>query len=112
MPYGDRTGPEGSGPRTGRRLGYCSGYESPGFTRGRGMGSGQGSGRGRGFRFWRGREEPFQPRTDQYRTRFDPPDEDMVGPEEEEGIHLEKVLESLQREIDSVKERLKALKKR
>ena len=77
------------------------------------MGFGRGSGRGIGNRFRRGREEPFQPRTDEYRPRFpDPPDEGMVGPEEEEGIHLEKVLESLQREIDSVKKRLKTLKKR
>jgi len=30
MPFGDRTGPEGKGPRTGRRAGYCSGYKMPG----------------------------------------------------------------------------------
>ena len=29
MPGGDRTGPEGYGPRTARRLGYCAGYDSP-----------------------------------------------------------------------------------
>ncbi|MCF7946089.1 MAG: DUF5320 domain-containing protein, partial [Spirochaetia bacterium] len=27
MPRGDRTGPDGMGPRTGRALGYCSGYD-------------------------------------------------------------------------------------
>ncbi|MDZ7796680.1 MAG: DUF5320 domain-containing protein [Candidatus Marinimicrobia bacterium] len=42
MPRGDRTGPDGSGAMTGRRLGFCSGYESPSFTKcaagfGRGM---------------------------------------------------------------------------
>jgi len=31
MPGGDRTGPLGAGPRTGRGLGYCSGYNRPGF---------------------------------------------------------------------------------
>ena len=31
MPGGDRTGPLGLGPRTGRGLGYCSGYNRPGF---------------------------------------------------------------------------------
>lgn len=31
MPYGDGTGPLGLGPRTGRGLGYCSGYNSPGY---------------------------------------------------------------------------------
>jgi hypothetical protein len=31
MPRGDRTGPLGEGPRTGRGLGLCSGYNTPGF---------------------------------------------------------------------------------
>ena len=31
MPRGDRTGPEGFGPMTGRAAGYCSGYDEPGF---------------------------------------------------------------------------------
>jgi hypothetical protein len=31
MPGGDRTGPMGAGPRTGRGMGYCSGYDRPGF---------------------------------------------------------------------------------
>lgn len=70
MPRGDRTGPEGFGPRSGRALGYCSGSNTPGFYRGypgRGMGYGRGMGRGyartgygRGFGlfrrgFWSGR---------------------------------------------------------
>ncbi len=48
MPLGDRTGPMGQGPRTGRALGFCSGYDSPGYSKG------FGSGMGRGFRFGRG----------------------------------------------------------
>jgi hypothetical protein len=31
MPLGDRTGPLGLGPRTGRGLGYCAGYGVPGY---------------------------------------------------------------------------------
>ena len=31
MPGGDRTGPMGAGPMTGRRAGYCAGYNSPGY---------------------------------------------------------------------------------
>lgn len=31
MPRGDRTGPQGAGPRTGRGMGYCSGYDRPGY---------------------------------------------------------------------------------
>ncbi len=55
MPRGDRTGPNGMGPMTGRAMGYCAGFNSPGFTnpgggRGMGMGMGRGGGRGMGFR--------------------------------------------------------------
>jgi len=31
MPRGDRTGPAGIGPMTGRAAGYCAGYNTPGF---------------------------------------------------------------------------------
>lgn len=61
MPRGDRTGPLGYGPMTGRGAGYCAGYgtpgyANPGYSRGRGFGGG---GRGRrnmfhatGLPFW------------------------------------------------------------
>jgi hypothetical protein len=47
MPRGDRTGPSGLGPRTGRAAGYCAGYPIPGFMNpepgfGRGLGFGRG----------------------------------------------------------------------
>ena len=51
MPGGDRTGPEGRGPLTGRGAGYCAGEEVPGYGPARGFGRGFGwGGRGRGFR--------------------------------------------------------------
>lgn len=50
MPRGDRTGPMGMGPMTGRRAGFCSGFEIPGFAGFWGFGGGFGGGRGRGFR--------------------------------------------------------------
>ena len=59
MPGGDRTGPAGIGPMTGRAAGLCAGYPVPGYMNpvgGRGFG-----GRGRGFwgrgggRGWRNR---------------------------------------------------------
>jgi len=31
MPGGDRTGPAGMGPMTGRAAGYCAGYPVPGY---------------------------------------------------------------------------------
>ncbi len=60
MPRGDRMGPSGEGPTTGRGMGYCTGNEHPGFmnaisNRGRGYGrgfqGGPGYGRGAGFGF-------------------------------------------------------------
>lgn len=58
MPGGDRTGPMGMGPMTGRAAGYCAGYPVPGYMNpagGRGFGGwGRGGGRGggRGWRNW------------------------------------------------------------
>jgi hypothetical protein len=62
MPAGDRTGPMGMGPVTGRGAGYCGDYGMPGYAnpmpgRGLGMGWGRGRswfgrGRGRGWRHW------------------------------------------------------------
>jgi hypothetical protein len=53
MPAGDRTGPMGQGPVTGRRLGYYSGYDPPGYAKGCGGGFGRGFGFGRGMGFGR-----------------------------------------------------------
>ncbi|MBD3223967.1 MAG: hypothetical protein GF313_04520 [Caldithrix sp.] len=47
MPSGDRTGPEGRGPLTGRRLGFCAGNDRPGYTSGYGFSRGWGRGMGR-----------------------------------------------------------------
>ena len=55
MPRGDRTGPTGMGPMTGRVAGYCAGYGMPGFANpafGRGFGFGRGGGRGFGGGGW------------------------------------------------------------
>jgi len=51
MPDGDRTGPMGQGPMTGRAAGFCAGYPVPGYMNpgfGRGWGRGMGWGRGWG----------------------------------------------------------------
>ena len=48
MPRGDGSGPAGQGPMTGRGLGYCAGYDAPGYMAGGGGGCGWG-GFGRGF---------------------------------------------------------------
>jgi len=56
MPGGDRTGPAGRGPMTGRGAGFCAGYGVPGFSSpGYGAGGaflGGRGGRGRRNRFF------------------------------------------------------------
>ncbi|MCK5822907.1 MAG: DUF5320 domain-containing protein [Bacteroidales bacterium] len=70
MPRGDRTGPAGNGPMTGRQMGYCAGNDQAGYTSGfggfarglrRGFGFRRGPGFGRGFGrgFGYGRGEGF-----------------------------------------------------
>jgi len=60
MPRGDGTGPGGMGPMTGRAVGYCAGYSTPGYAnawggRRMGYGFGRGGGWGRGMgRGWGG----------------------------------------------------------
>jgi len=49
MPRGDGTGPMGMGPMSGRGMGFCAGYQAPGYA-GTGFGWRCGGGRGRGFR--------------------------------------------------------------
>ena len=74
MPGGDKSGPMGQGPMTGRGAGFCAGSDAPGYAdpgmgpglgRGRGRGLGRGAwGRGRGFRNWfRATGLPFWART-------------------------------------------------
>ena len=72
MPGGDRTGPMGAGPGTGRAAGYCAGYDVPGYMnpygwygggwgRTRGRGRGRGWGRGMGWRHGWGGRQGFAP---------------------------------------------------
>jgi hypothetical protein len=58
MPRGNKTGPEGKGPKTGRGLGYCSGNDKAGYEQDaprqgarRGPKDGRGQGRRLGNRF-------------------------------------------------------------
>jgi hypothetical protein len=52
MPRGDRTGPAGIGPMTGRAAGFCAGYSVPGFMNSGGGRWYWGWGGGRGPRHW------------------------------------------------------------
>jgi hypothetical protein len=118
MPWGDRTGPEGYGPRTGRGLGYCSGFDSPGYTRGyprggggRGFGRGRGPGRGygRGFDrgYGRGYSEPYgsEPYYPPFRPVYREPAPD------EEKVYLENLVKDMEKELEGVRSRIKELSK-
>jgi hypothetical protein len=90
MPFGDRSGPGGMGPMTGRRRGFCAGFDVPGY-----MTPEFGRGVGRGF--VRGRDFGF-------RQRFYPqPIQSQVITEVDE----KKILEAERKEIEK---RLKELK--
>ena len=49
MPRGDRTGPTGLGPLTGRGAGFCAGFKVPGYANPI-VGCGLGFGRGRMYK--------------------------------------------------------------
>lgn len=107
MPGGDRTGPEGEGPRTGRGMGYCApGTESGwwprrgaawGWGRGRGFGLGMGRGWRRGYRSqgWRGAPGPWP-----YPEEAD----------EQEMERLQAEASWLQQGLDAVRSRIDELK--
>ncbi len=101
MPGGDRTGPLGRGPMTGRAAGYCSGYQMPGYERGFGVGRGRGRGFGRGF--WK-RGRSFWLR-DYYPETYYKPVQSRV----EEKNYLENTIKELEEEIKSIRERIKDL---
>lgn len=116
MPRGDRTGPWGFGARTGRGLGYCAGYSTPGYTKGLGMGWGRGYGRGRDWRGggW-GRGWGFYPSSYYYPPDVAPPFPPTVPPwttplgPEDESKYLDQTLKSLRKEIELIEKRLAEL---
>ena len=105
MPAGDRTGPNGMGPKSGRGAGYCSGYDRPGYTnpvRGRiGFGLGRGGGRMRGRGFWRRRG------FDQYFDDY-PPNETPTHTEgkNETLAYLKDLADNINKRIDDLERRI------
>lgn len=105
MPRGDRTGPAGWGPMTGRRMGYCAGFNAPGYASpGPGMGYGRGWGRGMGW----GRRWAYPP-------AYGPgvpvgPEPVYARPEPEDELrYLEQCSDELERELEDIKKRIKQL---
>ena len=113
MPGGDRTGPLGYGPMTGRRMGYCAGYQAPGYWQfgpgfgfGRGAGFGRGFGRGLGLGMGRGWRR-FG-RFGGYPAPYAPP----YIPWESATIEPEREMDVLKEESDFLKNELKRIEKR
>ena len=108
MPAGDRTGPLGLGPRTGRGLGYCAGYGIPGYLNplgkgfyGRGFGFGRGFGRGFGWGFrWGFRSIPY----------YDYPINYGYTPIDEKRLLTEQA-KAIEDELNAIKARLADLEK-
>ena len=108
MPGGDRTGPVGTGPMTGRAAGNCAGYGVPGYANpvfGRGFGRGRGfGGGGRGWRHWFNvTGVPGWMRFGGYAARYQQPD-----PESEKQA-LKSQAETMQSELDAISKRLAEL---
>ncbi len=105
MPAGNRTGPWGFGPRTGRGRGFCSGFQAPGYMYpGPGLGYGGGFGLGRGFGRGMGRGRGF------WRPRFGRFWGYSFSPVDEEAFLVGQA-EALQAELRQIEARLKELKK-
>ena len=112
MPFGDRTGPAGQGPRTGRGAGFCGGFGVPGsmnrgasqglFSRGRG-------GAGRGWRncFYATGLTGWQ----RGRGAFVPPDATEVSASDPEQVltALKGQAESLQTKLNQMLKRIEEL---
>ena len=96
MPRGDRTGPLGQGPMTGRRMGVCTGYNRPGMMN-HFFGGGFGRGRGMGYR----RYFPYS--TEPYPVEY--------SAEEEAGI-LHTQAEELKSGLKDIENRLAQLEKK
>ncbi|MEA3506521.1 MAG: DUF5320 domain-containing protein [Elusimicrobiota bacterium] len=118
MPLGDRTGPAGAGPMTGRGAGYCAGYDVPGyanpiggrgaFGRGLGWGLGRGMGRGggRGFRNrYYATGQPGWVRAN-YGVPVAPAAVPVSVTPQQEKEYLNQQTESLKEELSSIEKRL------
>ena len=118
MPGGDRTGPFGEGPLTGRGAGLCKGYDSPGFTTspgrgrfaGRGFWRGRGGGRG-GGRGWRNMfYATGQPGWMRWGRGYEDMPEDERYYAEDDREMLERRAADLRAELKSIDKRLKGNK--
>lgn len=118
MPFGDRTGPMGNGPMTGRAVGYCAGYTTPGNMNpgfGRGFARGMGRGRGFGRGYWRfgfQTAAPVRtvPVTQAPAQQYQPYAQEYTKEDEIADLKAEK--EMIERELKAIDERISRLEKK
>ena len=120
MPGGDGTGPAGLGPMTGRAMGYCAGFNVPGFMNlGFGLGMawrrGLGRGFGRGFR-WRARffypyPQQAVPVINPYATAQPIARQQQLTAEDEKSL-LEQEKQAKKQEMEILKQELGEIEKR
>ncbi|TET05728.1 MAG: hypothetical protein E3J90_00110 [Promethearchaeota archaeon] len=124
MPGGDRIGPRGLGARTGRVLGYCAGYDAPGYAYGPGFGYGRGggrgmawgSGRGRGYgRGWGYREPIYPPiiaTAPVYTSRVPIEPVDRLTMLKQEKSYLESEVKGIGNALEDITKRIEELEKK
>jgi len=114
MPRGDRTGPRRLGSMTGRRLGYCVGYDTPGYTKGPGMGLGRGSGFGYGRSCSWGYSAPiYAPVYNPFPSGIIPqisPENQLAMLNQEKG-YLESEMKNMQSAIEDISKRISDFEK-
>jgi hypothetical protein len=123
MPRGDRTGPDGRGSMTGRGLGFCAGYDTPGYAnpprggyfRGRGYGRGYGRGPGRGYgRGW-GYRDPYPPPVRVVSTPYIPQapltKEAQIQMLKQEKQYFESEVKEINSALDDISKRIDDLEK-
>lgn len=112
MPYGDKTGPRGYGPRSGRGMGYCTGHTAPGceMMHPRRGGMGYRHGQRHMFRMQK-MHVPYERYDDQPMNAYEPEPVRTAPPEEDEETYLARMEASLKEELAYVQKRLKNTKK-
>jgi len=123
MPGGDRTGPRGLGSRTGRGMGYCAGYSTPGYMNVPGRGYGYGYGRGMAWRRggrgwgWRGYVPPEPVVIPQHVVRpiyypsTSPTPVDQLTMLKQEKEYLESEMTQIKNAVDEISKKIEELDK-
>jgi len=110
MPRGDKRGPMGQGPMTGRATGYCVGNDVPGYMEdrpglglARGFRGGRNAGMGRGLGRGMGRQMSM--------PNAAPHEGNLAPTKDEERNYLSKQAERLKRTLNEVEQRINELDK-